>query len=139
MSNYEKLIEIQKRKLKKALQHLQYSYNKIIKLPENVEELDEESLETWESFAARFACVAEIFLAQYLRSAILLDDPGFTGTFRDFINQAEKLGLIVDANAWLAIRELRNVTAHEYSEEDLTLFFKRLKQECPRLLKILVD
>jgi len=137
MKNYQKLLETQQRKLKKALRHLQYSYNKVINLPNEIKKLDEESLETWESFAARFSRVSKIFLTQHLRTTILMNDPGFTGSLRDFINQGEKLGIIDDAKTWIAIRELRNITAHNYSEKDLSNFFKLLKQECPRSLKIL--
>lgn len=139
MTNYEKLSEIQRRKLQKAQRYLQYSYNKILDLPDEVERLDEESLETWESFAARFSRFSDIFLTQYLRTLVLIDDPGFTGSLRDFVNQGEKLGIIDDAKAWMAIRELRNMTAHDYSEKDLSEFFKRLKKECPRLFKPLLN
>lgn len=136
MSKYTEQLLIQKRKLLKALDHLAYSYNKILTLDMQVETLDEESLETWESFAARFSRVSDMFLTRYLRTAILVNDPGFTGTVRDFVNQSEKLNLIDDAESWMNIRELRNITVHDYSEKDLTAFFKRLKTECPRLLAI---
>ena len=136
MTSHEELLKIQQGKLLKALAHLEYSYKKVQRLSEQLNELDEEGLETWESFAARFSRVAEIFLARYLRTAVLRHDPGFSGTLRDFVNQGEKLGLIDDADAWMSIRELRNLTAHEYSEKDLPLFLKQLKDECPRLLKI---
>ena len=63
-------------------------------------------------------------------------DPGFSGTLRDFVNQGEKLKLFDSADQWMAIRELRNISAHEYSDKDLVGFFKRLKQECPLLLNI---
>ncbi len=133
---YNDLIEDNKRKLEKALEHLDYSYRKIQSLPENPTLLDEETLETWESFAARFLRVADIFMTKYIRAVVLSNDPGFTGSLRDFVNQGEKLGLIDDANTWMAIRELRNITAHDYTEEDLSAFFQRLKKECPRLLEI---
>jgi len=136
MERYLPQLDIVKRKLLKALSHLEYSYQKILKLPEDVEKLDEESLETWESFSARFGRVADIFLSKYLRLTILLDDPGFTGTLRDFVNQAEKLKMIEDANIWMAIRELRNISSHDYSESDLSAFFRQLKKECPKLLTI---
>jgi hypothetical protein len=135
-SQYQELLETQKRKLKKAIEHLEYSYQKVLKLSEDAALLDEEGLETWESFAARFARVTELFLVQYLRTCVLITDPGFSGSLRDFINQGEKLHFIDNAQSWLAIRELRNITAHDYSEKDLTAFFRRLKQECPRLLQI---
>lgn len=136
MSTSDKFIESQKESLLKAIKHLEYSYQKIMALPESPDELDEESLETWESFAARFGRVADIFLMKYARAIVLREDPGFTGTLRDFVSQAEKIGLIQDADKWMAIRELRNISAHEYTEKDLAHFFRRLKQEAPLLISI---
>lgn len=136
MPSYVDLLASSSQKLLKALQHLEYSYKKIKTLTIEVKEMDEENLETWESFAARFARVADIFLSRFIRAYVLNNDPGFEGTLRDFVNQAEKLQIIDDARAWMAIRELRNITAHDYSEKDLTQFFKRIKDEAPRLLKI---
>ena len=136
-TSYRTMLDSSRQKLIKALKHLDYSFNKIQKLESNVTQLDEESLETWESFAARFARVADIFLTRYLKAYVLNNDPGFEGTLRDFVNQGEKLSIIDDAQAWMGIRELRNITAHEYTEEDLTHFFHRLKTEAPRLLKIM--
>jgi hypothetical protein len=136
MSSIEQLQAIQKRKLHKALDHLEYSYNKVKHLSSDVANLDDEVLETWESFSARFSRVSDMFLARYLRSIVLINDPGFSGSLRDFVNQGEKLGVIDDTEAWMAIRELRNISAHDYSEKDLAEFFKRLLHECPRLLLI---
>lgn len=125
---------VQQEKLKKALKHLDYSYKKITHLPVDVEKLDEETLETWESFAARFARASDIFLSRYVRTLVLLEDPGFSGTMRDFLNMAEKKGFVENAKEWLVIRELRNITAHEYSDKDMGAFFIRLKDKCPMLL-----
>ena len=136
MDKLEKILEIQQRELNKALERLSYSFQKVKNLPLNTEEFDDETLETWESFSARFARASDIFLSQYLRICILLTDKGFRGTMRDFLDVGEKLGLIDDAQAWMNIRELRNLSAHEYTEEDLVAVFKRLLKECPRVLNI---
>jgi hypothetical protein len=136
MTDYKKLLDDTSRKLRKALQHLEYSSNKIGNLSADATRLDEESLETWESFSTRFSRVADIFLTKYLRTRVLMNDLGFTGTLRDFVNQGEKLGIVDSADAWMAIRELRNISAHDYSEEELSEFFERLKQESGRLLKL---
>jgi hypothetical protein len=136
MTKYLDILNEQRRQLQKALGHLAYSYAKIQKFSLDTEELDDETLETWESFAARFARVSDIFLARYLRTYILNSDPGFRGSFRDFVNQAEKLGLIDDTTIWFEIRELRNISAHEYNEDNLTQFYQQLKVHCPRLLKL---
>lgn len=137
MPSYKDLLIISQQKLLKALQHLSYSYNKIQKLPTDAKNLNEEALETWESFSARFARVTDIFLTRFLRAYVLTNDPGFEGTLRDYVNYGEKLGIIDDARAWMGIRELRNITAHEYSDNDLTQFFEALKMETPRLLNII--
>lgn len=136
MKDHKDFLIAQKGKLLKALSHLEYSYKKILKLPESPSQLDEESLETWESFAARFGRVADIFLMKYLRAYVLQQDPGFSGSLRDFVNQAEKLNLLEDADHWMAIRELRNIAAHEYNDKELEQFFKRLKKESSLLLSL---
>jgi hypothetical protein len=122
----------QQQKLSKALDHLSYSYKKVLVLPLKIADLDEESLETWESFAARFSRVSELFLTRYLRTLVLIDDPGFAGTLRDFLNQAEKLGWLDNANQWMEIRGLRNIIAHDYSEKDLEQCLNLLRQHCPK-------
>lgn len=124
------------RHLLKALERLSYSYTKVQSLPLDENHFDDETLETWESFAARFARASDIFLSQYLRTYILTTDSGYQGTMRDYLNTAEKLGLIEDAKAWMGIRELRNISAHEYTEHDLVALFKRLLVETPRLLSV---
>lgn len=111
------LLETYKNKLQKAITHLEYSQNKVKTLPIHLSELNEESLETWESFSARFSRVADLFLSKYLRYYIDSQDPGFRGSFIDYVNQAEKIGLIQQAELWIEVRKLRNVTMHEYNEE----------------------
>jgi len=136
LSSIQTLQMAQKRKLEKAIAHLEYSYDKVKNLPIDVAGLDNETLENWESFSVRFSRVSELFLSRYLRSSVLINDPGFSGSLRDFVHQGEKLGVIDDAEAWMSIRELRNIAAHDYSEPNLSEFFKRLLIECPRLLAI---
>ncbi len=126
----------QKEKLLKAIRHLEYSYNKVVNLPTEPDQLDEETLETWESFAARFCRVADVFLAKYVRAFVLLEDPGFHGSFRDTLHQAEKLNLINNTETWMAVRELRNISAHEYTDKDLAVFFHKLRAEAPKLIAI---
>ena len=136
MSQLEALLSNQSNQLVKALDHLAFSYQKVQKLPSKSSELDNETLETWESFSARFSRVAEIFLIRYLKTRVLLEDRGFRGTLRDFLNQAEKMNLIDDAEQWMQVRELRNITAHEYNDQDLTGYFQKLLAEAPKLLAI---
>ena len=89
-----------------------------------------------ESFSSRFSRVSDIFIMQYLRTKVAIEEPGFKGTTRDYLNKAEKFELIDDVATWITIRELRNAEAHEYNEDDLTEFYRRLKDLCPTLLNI---
>lgn len=136
MLKLKQLQQDHKEQLLKAIRHLEYSYHKVLQLTVDIDALDEEALETWESFAARFSRVADIFLTKYIRASVLLQDPGFSGTFRDFLDQAEKLTLLEKVDLWMGIRELRNISAHEYTEKDLSIFFQRIRTEAPHLIKI---
>lgn len=126
MSDLENLLSKQKQRLEKSLEYLLYSFQKVQLLTSNPEEMDAESLETWEGFSARFSRTVEIFLTRYLKTRILLEDPGFRGTLRDLLNQAEKMEIIEDAQGWLKLRELRNITAHDYNDSDLAEYFSDL-------------
>ncbi len=115
--------------LGKAIRHLEYSYNKIAKLPKRLEDNDEENLEVWESFAARFARLVDIYLTKYIRFKVKMNDPGFEGTLRDCLNHAEKMALLSFADRWMATRELRNIQAHEYTDDELERFLTSLQTE----------
>jgi len=136
MNKYKKLQETYKENLLKAIKHLQYSYEKLQNNKIVPTANDEEVLETWESFTARFARVVDIFLTKYIRAFILNIDPGFEGSLRDFVNQAEKLMLIDNARSWMAFREYRNTTAHEYQGEDLEHFFEAVFKAAPTVIAI---
>ena len=135
-TDFDTILKETGQKLDKALKHLAYSYHKVKCMDTNLEELNTQDLEVWESFVARFSRVSDIFLTRYLRTYVLKADPGFRGSFRDYVNQAEKLGLIDSAEAWLGIRELRNIAAHEYSEQRLTDVFEAIRREASRLLDL---
>ena len=134
--DYSKLLEQQYQQIQRALLHLKYSYDKVLNLSPDPKNLSTEDLETWEGFIARFARVSDIFLSKYLRTFVLKGDPAFRGSLRDFVDQAEKLGLLDDAEAWMAIRELRNLSAHEYTDEKLLPLFVATRVEAPRLLAL---
>ena len=70
MDDYLKKITLQ---LKKAIQHLEYSYHKVNQLPAHPDKLDEETLETWESFCARYSRVIDLFLMKYLKAQVRKD------------------------------------------------------------------
>lgn len=130
------LITQYKSKLLRALNHLEYSYRKAKTLTTDPRQMDDEKLEVWEGYSARFARATDLYLSKYIRTKILQHDPAFSGSMRDFLDQAEKLGFIDDASLWFEIRAMRNMTVHEYEDEKLKIFFDRLFQLTPQVLAI---
>lgn len=133
---YNNLLEELNKKLEKALKHLEYSAQKTSNLPTVIADLSEQELSDWEGFTSRFSKVSEIFLQRYIRTWILTRDPGFSGSFRDFLNAAHKHGLIDSIEPWLAIREMRNRMAHEYEDSRLQILFEEVRLRTPTLLTI---
>jgi hypothetical protein len=83
-----------------------------------VESLSFEAEESFDSLTSKFARISDIFTQKVLKSAVLLlreDAP----TFVDRMNLCEKLAIIPSAETMLAIRDLRNLIAHEYSEDQI--------------------
>jgi len=130
------LQEKYKEQLNKAIEHLSKSYKKALKLPVLLSKNDDDSLETWESFTARFARVVDIYTTKVLRARILDADPGFEGSFKDLLLLAEKLRYIEKAEAWLKLRSLRNIQAHDYTDETFSAFVSELIKHAPLLLKL---
>lgn len=135
MAEYQIIIKRYEEQLVKALRHFDYSYKKITKLPTEPTLLDDEALETWESYSSRFSRVVDLFLTKYVRAAVKLNDPGFDGTLRDFVNQGEKLGLVSSAQVWMELRELRNISAHTY-EDQLAEFLTKIRLRAGPLIDL---
>lgn len=125
--------------LKKARKHLQYSYDKVIKIDLEVGELDEEALETLESFSSRFARFSDLLIAKYFRTLALEKDPAFRGSIVDLLNFAEKFAWIESAPTWKRIRALRNLAAHEYEASDYIRLYAELVALAPWLFKVSLD
>ena len=120
-------------KIVKSLKYLEYSYNRTLQMPLNPNQMNDAELEAWDSFASRFARTSDIFLSKYIKAQVLNDDPAFDGGFVDQLNRAEKLGLIENVTQWMEIRELRNATVHEYSDQDLEKIFEKFRKFSPLL------
>lgn len=123
-------------KLRKALGRLRTSLLKVAPLDTNVEKLNDADLESWESFTARFGRATDLFVARFLRTWVLEREPGFRGFLRDYLDQAEKGGLIDSAQNWVEIRELRNSSAHEYADEELSRILAAIRDHAPRVLAL---
>ncbi len=131
------MLDQAKDELKKSLVHLDYSFQKAKGFTLESKTLEDSLvLEALEALVARFSRTTDIFLSRYIRTFILIQEPGFRGTSLDYLNQAEKLHLISSAAIWVEIKELRNSAAHEYLAENILLSFKKVLDLTPLLLTL---
>lgn len=131
MVDYDELLKLFEVEIRASLEYLEHSHKKIQSLSTELKDLNPETLETWESYVARFSRVTDIFLSKYIRTYILRLDPAFRAELRDFVDKAEKVGLISSADKWMVVRELRNKISHEYSRSDLKRTFEEVKEFTP--------
>ena len=129
------LFEKMRRDLGKTLGHLDYSHRKAIGLLEKAN-LGEDELEGLDGFAFRFSRASDLAIRQLLRFKVLEKDPAFRGGPIDTLNEAEKYGWIRSASDWARIRELRNVTVHEYGEAELRVLYAELVRLAPTVLEL---
>lgn len=103
--------------LAQALHSFERSLAKCRAIPLN-EPLSFEAEESFDSLTSKFARISDIFTQKVLKSILLLlrED---AATFVDRMNLCEKLLLIPSAETLIAIRDLRNLIAHEYSVDQL--------------------
>ena len=132
------LIHILQKELQKTKKYkitLDHSFKKsnLIKV-KKINDYTIDELDVLETLTSRFARVSDILIKKIFRviEAIDLEEKG---TIRDLINQAEKKLLISSADEFIKIRELRNLIAHEYQEEDLSSIFQQVISLTPTILK----
>jgi Nucleotidyltransferase substrate binding protein like len=123
-------------KIIKSLKYLEYSYKRTLKMPLNPTQMTDSELEAWDSFASRFARTSDVFLSKYIKAFLTEDDQAYEDGFHDQLNRSHKLGLIHDVATWMDIRELRNATFHEYSDQDLEIIFLKFRNYTPLLLEL---
>jgi len=124
--------------LMRSRRHLEYSFQKVKRLS-FAKAFDDEQLETLESFASRFARFSDLAIKQYLMFRAQGADPGFRGSIIDLLNLSEKFGWITSAADWRRIRELRNISAHDYSAEDFKELYEELISKAPILLGLKIE
>ena len=112
---------------------LKYSYDKCrnIKVKPG---LTYEEMESFEALASRFARLSDIIIQKIFRLLDMLNLES-SGTVRDRINRAEKMGVIESADKFIEIRILRNEIAHEYKSDTIYDIFVQVMESTPTLLK----
>ena len=117
--------------LQLAAGHLEYSIERCLNLM-GQEDIPPDQLERLESLTSRFARLADLLIQRIFR---LIDEIELTsvGTILDRIYRAEKRGW-VDASEMIKIRELRNLIAHEYSNDKMSEIYAAVISLSPSLL-----
>ncbi|MBT4789951.1 MAG: hypothetical protein HON90_00140 [Halobacteriovoraceae bacterium] len=122
-------------KAKKYKITLEHSFTKAQKIQtKSFDQYTIDELDILETLTSRFARSSDILIKKIFRifESIDLEEKG---TIRDLINQAEKKEIIDSADDFIKIRELRNLIAHEYQEDDLNTIFQDVLKFTPTLLR----
>ncbi|NDP23120.1 MAG: hypothetical protein GZ091_18875 [Paludibacter sp.] len=77
-----------------------------------------EEQESFDSLSSKFNRTSDLFTQKVLRTSWMLLHEPFV-PFIDLMNTCEKMGIIIDANQMITIRDLRNQIAHQYIPEAL--------------------
>ncbi|MDR4497167.1 MAG: hypothetical protein MRK02_04470 [Candidatus Scalindua sp.] len=131
-----KLLDLLKEELKlveEAAFILDYSYSNCQKIGIK-EEYSLHELDNFEAFTSRFARLSDILIQKLFRliDKIELEEKG---TVRDRINNAEKNGLIDNADTFVQIRIVRNDITHEYDLDSVKEIFRKVMDLTPHLLE----
>ena len=118
--------------LQKSADQLRYSIDRCAKLKPPYQPAD---LEAIEALTARFARTVDIFLQKAIKSLfkVMRED---SDTLIDKANLLEKIGIAESADHVMAIRELRNEIAHDYSERDIDAMATEVMKLCPSLFSL---
>ena len=92
-----------------------------------------EDLERLESMASRFARLSDLLTQRLMRLADDLELES-AGSLLDRLRRAEKRGWVDHDGELVRIRELRNLVAHEYEDEDLVALYREILRLAPTLL-----
>lgn len=94
--------------------------------------------ESLDALSSKFSRLSDIYTQKILKTIIFLlreDAP----TFLDRVNLCEKLGIIPSAEELIAIRDLRNMIAHEYLSENLVEIYMEIIRLSDSLLKAILE
>ncbi len=129
-------IKIIAAKILKAFLAFEKSLVRVSMLATNPEELSDEEQERWEAYTSRFSRLQDMLIKRYFRTKAMTGDPAWSGTVRDLLNLMEKDGTISASSEWMALRELRNEMAHEYSDLALSSLYERSRAAAPTVLAV---
>ena len=136
-SNLQNLLDLNWSLLKQALPSFERSLVKCRDLDFSLP-ISFETEESLDALSSKFSRVSDIFTQKALKTLIFVlreDAP----TFLDRMNLCEKLGIIPSAEELIAIRDLRNIIAHEYLNENLVEIYMEIIELSDTLLKAILE
>ena len=136
-SNLKNLLDLNWNVLKQALPSFERSLVKCRDLDFS-SPISFETEESLDALSSKFSRVSDIFTQKVLKTLIFVvreDAP----TFLDRMNLCEKLGIIPSAEEIIAIRDLRNIIAHEYLSENLVEIYMEIIRLSDSLLTAIIE
>lgn len=119
------------RLLEKSILWLLKSYDKA----KDIQYIDEENIEIFETLSNRFGRTVDILINKVLRSLDIYELE-YTGTKLDVVIRAEKRGFVENYKTLIELKDLRNELVHEYIEEEIYEKFREIVQKTPLLVDI---
>lgn len=104
-----------------------------------VQDLNELQIRTLDQLVLRFGKLQDAIGSRLLPAMLqLLEEWHDNEAFVDKLNRAEKLGILPSVEQWIALREIRNQTAHEYPEhpEIVVANLRHLVGQVPKLEQV---
>jgi hypothetical protein len=132
-SNLENLLNLNWNLLKQALPSFERSLVKCRDIDFSPP-ISFETEEALDALSSKFSRVSDIYTQKVIKTLLFFlreDAP----TFLDRMNLCEKLGIISSAEELIAIRDLRNIIAHEYLSENLLEIYREIIQLSDNLMK----
>ena len=136
-SNLQNLLDLNWNVLKQALPSFERSLVKCRDLDFS-SPISFETEESLDALSSKFSRLSDIFTQKALKTLIFVlreDAP----TFLDRMNLCEKLGIIPSAEEIIAIRDLRNIIAHEYLSENLVEIYMEIIRLSDSLLTAIIE
>ena|ERR1017187_3010487 len=96
--------------LASARRHLDFSFQQVAGLPDNLAGTTEQQLESAEAFTGRFARAVDLLVNKVLRSLDRVELKS-EGTLLDVVNRAEKRGFVGQAEELREMKDVRNMIA----------------------------
>jgi len=118
--------------LSRARGHLDYSFNQVAGLPEDLAGATAPQLESAEAFCSRFARTVDLLVNKALRSLDRVELKP-EGTLLDVVNRAEKRGLVTLASELREMKDVRNIIAHDYAGAKAAEIFAYCREQKPGL------